>query len=483
MSTPRRIAFDLRKSFGHRIVSFVVLWLLCGSCAESVTQHAEGWDALPAILKNIQAPVFPERDFTITRFGAVGDGTTDCTEAFKKAIEECNRAGGGRVVVPPGVYRTGAIHLRSNVNLHVSEGATIRFSTNPKDYLPVVYTRWEGVECMNYSPLIYAFEQENIAITGKGVLEGQGSTEYWWWWKGQERNGWKKGMPHQKASRDSLFVMAERGVPVSERIFGEGSYLRPNFFQPYRCKNILVQGVTFQDSPMWFLHPVLSQNISILDVTVKGLGPNNDGCNPESSKDVLIKGCYFDTGDDCIAIKSGRNTDGRRVGVPTENIVIQDCQMKDGHGGVVIGSEMSGGVRNIYAEGCKMDSPNLDRALRIKTNSVRGGFVENVFMRDVEVGEVAHAVITINFFYEEGDAGAFPPVVRNIQVKNVKSGKSPYALWIRTYDHSLASDIVLEDCEFNNVANPDVIENVNNMQLKNVRVNGKVVSQDVRGKR
>ena len=478
MSTPRRITSTLMKSFKQRIGPFVALWLLFVSCAESIPQQAGGWDALPAILKNIQAPVFPERDFDITLFGAIGDGTTNCTEAFKKAIEECNRVGGGRVVVPPGVYRTGAIHLRSNVNLVVSKGATIRFSTDPKDYLPVVYTRWEGVECMNYSPLVYAYEQENIAITGKGVLEGEGSTEHWWWWKGQERNGWKKGMPHQKASRDTLFAMAERGVPVPERIFGEGHYLRPNFFQPYRSTNILVQGVTFKDSPMWFLHPVLSRNISILDVTVMGLGPNNDGCNPESSKDVLIKNCYFDTGDDCIAIKSGRNTDGRRVGVPTENIVIQDCQMKDGHGGVVIGSEMSGGVRNVYAERCKMDSPNLDRALRIKTNSVRGGFVENVFLRDIEVGELAHAVIKINFFYEEGDAGTFPPVVRNIHVKNVKSGKSPYGLWIRTYKHSPASDIFLEDCEFNNVANPDVIENVKNMHFKNVRVNGALVSEE-----
>ncbi len=470
----------MKDSLRNPSIPFLLFCFLFAACAQPSPVPKEGWDALPGILKNIQAPAFPDRDFDITAFGAVGDGTTDCSDAFRKAIEECNRAGGGRVVVPKGVYRTGAIHLKSNVNLYVTEEATIRFSTDPKDYLPLVYTRWEGVECMNYSPLIYAYGQENIAITGKGLLDGQGSPEHWWWWKGQERNGWKKGMPHQKAGRDSLFAMGERGVPVTERMFGEGYFLRPNFFQPYRSKNILVQGVTFKNSPMWFLHPVLSQNISILDVTVKGLGPNNDGCNPESSRDVLIRNCYFDTGDDCIAIKSGRNTDGRRVGVPTENIVIQDCQMKDGHGGVVIGSEMSGGVRNVYAERCTMDSPNLDRALRIKTNSVRGGFVENVFMRDIEVGEVADAIIRINFFYEEGDAGAFPPVVRNIQVKNVKSGKSPYALWIRTYAHSPASDIFLEDCEFNNVANPDIIENVKNLHLKNVRVNGTMVSQEDR---
>jgi polygalacturonase len=441
-------------------------------------QTATGWDALPRILEQIRPPVFPNRDFTITDYGAVGDGATDCTEAFRKAIEACNNAGGGRVVVPAGVYLTGAIHLKSNVNLHVAKDATIRFSTNPQDYLPLVFTRWEGVELMNYSPLIYAYRQENIAITGEGTLDGQGSLEHWWWWKGQERHGWKQGMPHQKAGRDSLFAMAERGVPVEKRIFGEGFYLRPNFFQPYECKNILVEGVTFIDSPMWFLHPVLSENISILNVTVKGLGPNNDGCNPESSRNVLIKGCYFDTGDDCIAIKAGRNADGRRINVPSENIIIQDCVMKDGHGGVVIGSEMTGGVRNVYAERCTMDSPRLQRALRIKTNSVRGGFVENIFMRDITVGEVADAVIRINFFYEEGDAGTFPPSVRNVHVKNVKSHKSRHALWIRTYAHSPATDILIEDCEFNNVAQPDVIENVKNLDLVNVRRNGELMSVD-----
>jgi polygalacturonase len=228
---------------------------------------------------------------------------------------------------------------------------------------------------------------------------------------------------------------------------------------------------------MWFLHPVLCQNVSIVRVTTEGLGPNNDGCDPESSKDVLIKDCYFDNGDDCIAIKSGRNRDGRRVNVPSENIIIQGCRMKNGHGGVVMGSEMSGGVRNVYAEDCTMDSPNLDRALRIKTNSVRGGIVENVFMRNVRVGQVAEAAVKINYYYEEGDSGPFTPIVRNIEVSRLQCGKSRFALWIRAYDRSPATNISIKDCTFKNVAEPSVIDNVKNLSMVNVRVNGKAMAR------
>jgi polygalacturonase len=450
---------------------------ILASCSWQTTQTEEGWDALPKILENIHAPLFPPRDFDIAEFGAVGDSSTDCTEALKSAIEKCNASGGGRVLVQKGVFLAGAIHLKSTVNLYVAKDATIRFSTDPSKYLPVVYTRWEGVECMNYSPLIYAYEQENIAITGEGILDGQGAPETWWSWKGSKEYGWTENKPSQSAARKRLLDMGEHGIPVHQRLFGTGSYLRPSFVQPYKCKNVLIEGVTFKNSPMWFIHPVLCNNVSILNVTVEGLGPNNDGCDPESSKDVLIRNCDFNTGDDCIAIKSGRNADGRRIRVPSENIIVQDCRMEEGHGGVVIGSEMSGGVRNVYAERCTMDSPNLERALRIKTNSVRGGVVENVFMRDVKVGQVSDAVIRINFFYEEGDVGEFTPVVRSVDVANVKSSKSKYAIWIRAYDRSPAAGVRIKDCTFNDVSENSVIESVTNFNLINVKVNGKPVKQ------
>jgi polygalacturonase len=246
--------------------------------------------------------------------------------------------------------------------------------------------------------------------------------------------------------------------------------LRPNFFQPYKCRNVLVRGVTFKDSPMWFLHPVLCRNVTVDGVTVVGKGPNNDGCDPESCIDVLIRGCTFDTGDDCIAIKSGRNNDGRRINVPSANLVIQGCSMKDGHGGVVIGSEISGGVRNVFAEECIMDSPNLERALRIKTNAVRGGLLENIYMRNVKVGEVSEAVVKVDFYYEEGDAGEHPPVLRNVVVQKVESRRSRFPIWIRAYRRSPAERIVFEDCRFENVTEPNVLDNVRDMTLLDVAV-------------
>jgi polygalacturonase len=441
----------------------------------SVTDPA--WDQLPEILKRIKPPVFPKRDFLITRYGAVGDGKNDCTAAFAKAITACNAAGGGRVVVPAGDFLTGPIHLKSNVNLYVGSGGTIRFSQDPRKYLPLVFSRWEGMELMNYSPFIYAFEQKNIAITGPGVLDGQSNNQAWWPWNGRAQYGWKEGEPNQRKARAALAEMAERGVPVAERLFGEGHYLRPQFIQPYRCQNVLIDGLTIKNSPMWEIHPVLSTNVTVQGVKISSHGPNNDGCDPESCTDVLIKDCYFDTGDDCIAIKSGRNADGRRLNAPSQNIVIQDCHMKDGHGGITIGSEISGGVRNVFAENCKLDSANLDHGLRVKNNAMRGGLLENLYFRNISVGQVAHAAITIDFNYEEGEKGKFTPVVRNFVVNNLQSGKSKHALDVQGFKTAPVYNLRLEDCSFSNVAEPSIVKNVENLVLQNVRINGKIVKE------
>src|SRR4051812_44041151 len=241
------------------------------------------WDVeVPKILARIKPPVFPKRDFVITKFGAKPGIQNDSTASIARAIDACSKAGGGRVMIPPGEFLTGAVHLKSNVNLHISKGATLKFSTNDKSYLPIVFTRWEGMELMSYSPFIYAFQQTNIAITGEGTLDGQSDQEHFWLWNGNPKYGWKEGMPNQRAARAKLYKMMEDGISVEKRVFGEGSYLRPNFIQPYRCKNILIEGVRIINSPMWEIHPVLSENITVRNVHISSHGPNNDGCDPES---------------------------------------------------------------------------------------------------------------------------------------------------------------------------------------------------------
>jgi polygalacturonase len=410
----------------------------------------EAWGEVDSILARIKAPVFPPRDVDATRYKTIND-----------AIEACSAAGGGRVVVPAGAFATGPIRLKSRVNLHLSDGAVLKFSTNPRHYLPVVYTRFEGTELMNYSPFVYAYGEEDIGITGSGTLDGQADSAHWWDWTRSAA-----------ASRRRLTDPATALTPVNDRVFGEGSSLRPNFIQPYRCRNVIIDGVTIRNSPMWEIHPVLSTNVIVRGVTVDSHGPNNDGCDPESCRDVLIERCTFDTGDDCIALKSGRNDDGRRVNVPIENVVVRDCTMKDGHGGVTIGSEISGGARNIFAERCRMDSPNLNIALRIKTNSVRGGVVERIFMRDVTIGQVSQAIVTVDFQYEEGDTGKFPPTVRDVDVRNVTSLKSRNALSLRGYAYAPVTNVRLKDCRFDNVGQADILEHVKDLVLDNVVVNG-----------
>jgi polygalacturonase len=445
-----------------------------GQTLASATPGAQTdpWARADAIARKVRPPRFPHRYFPITRFGAKGDGVTDCTIAFARAVRACAHAGGGHVVVPAGRYLTGPIHLRSNVDLHVTADATIAFSQDPNHYLPAVFTRWEGTELYNYSPLIYAFEQHDIAVSGTGTLDGQADNAHWWPWKGNVEDGWQPGDPHQADARARLFAMAEQGVPVAQRVFGDGDYLRPSFVQPYRCRNVLVEGVTIVNSPMWEIHPVLSRNVLVRDVTVATHGPNNDGCNPESSRDVVIRGCTFDTGDDCIAVKSGRNADGRRVNVPSERILVEDCDFAAGHGGVTVGSEMSGGVREVYARDLRLSSPDLDTALRFKTNSVRGGFIHDVHARDITIGTVAQAVITIDFYYEEGPGHGFNPDVTGITAENLTVAEAGRALNLRGYPDNPVGAIHLTDVDFQRTASPSIVENVSGLVLTNVRENG-----------
>lgn len=446
---------------------------------QSSSVKDDPWNQLPQILARIKPPAFPKRDFEISKFGAIGDNQTDCTQAFQKAIAACHAAGGGRVLVSHGQYLTGAITLLSNVNLHVSQDATIRFTRDTSKY-PLVLTRWEGTELMNYSPFIYAFEQENIAITGTGTIDGNADCDHWWSWKGSPNCGGKAGAVSQDEDRNKLHDLAERNVPVSERIFGEGHYLRPTFIEPYRCKNVLIEEVKLLNSPMWHVHPVLCTNVIVRKLAINSSGPNTDGCDPECCTDVLIEECSFDTGDDSIAIKSGRNADGRRVNTPSQNIIVRNCHMKNGHGGVSIGSEITGGVNHVFAEDFTLDTQYREAAaIRIKNNAMRGGVIEHIYARNVEVAQAGLAGLSIDFHYEEGDKGKFTPVARNVEIKHFKTQRAQYALYLRGFENAPIENVRIKDCDFEGIAKPDVIENVKNLSFIDVKENGKVIDRRV----
>ncbi len=458
-------------------ILFVFLCTLAG-CTQT-TKHddiEEGWKKLPTILNQINTPKFPDLDFNIVDYGAKSDGSL-CTESIKEAIKACHDAGGGRVIVPEGEFTTGAIHLLSNIELHVSQGAKLLFSTNPEDYLPVVHTRYEGVELFNYSPLIYAYKQKNIAITGTGILDGQASMDNWWFWaKGVKEK--TKNLQFTPNSIPRLMGYMSNGIAVEERVFGPGSYLRPSFVQPYLCENILIENVTIVRPPMWMLHPVLSKNITVKGVKLYSPNaPNGDGCNPEASKNVLIENCEFNTGDDCIAIKSGRNKDGFDLGIPSENIVIRNCKMKDGHGGVVMGSETSGGVKNVYVYDCEMDSPNLERAIRLKSNKYRGGTIENIYVKNIEVGQVKNAAIRINqnYFSKAAPSEIRHTTYRNIFIENITCQKADYAIQILGLEEHPIENVKILNSKFTEMNKENVINSVNGLVLEDVEVNGKKV--------
>jgi polygalacturonase len=417
--------------------------------------------AADRVVAGVRRPRIPRRSVPVTAFGAVGDGGIDCTSAFRRTIGLVHALGGGRVVVPAGTFRSGPIHLLSNVELHLAKDSRITFSTDPNDYLPAVRTRWQGIEFMGYSPLIYAHGQHDIAITGEGTLDGQASTANWWAWK-----------PLGDSDFPALEAAADAGVPVTGRAFSTGYHFRPPFVQPYRCERVLIEGVTVVNTPFWHLNPVLSRDVTVSGVTVNSSGPNSDGCDPECCDGVVITGCSFNTGDDCIAIKSGRNTDGRRVNVPCRNIVIQRCTFANGHGGVTIGSEMTGGVSQVYARDLSMSSPSLQSGHRIKTNSVRGGTVRDIHVRRVTAGTIGGPILLIDFNYGEGDTGTFPPTVTDIDLADWTVESCHPAWTIAGYLNDPIGTVTLTDVAVTAMTSANVARNVSDLVLTDVTVGG-----------
>jgi polygalacturonase len=449
--------------------------LLSGVAARSLASpHADVWARADAIAARIASPRIPRRTFAVRTFGAKSDGRTDDSAAIARTIAACAAAGGGRILLPAGTTLTGPIRLQSRMNLHLPRGARLKFLTDPARYLPPVHTRWEGVELMGYQPLIYAFEAEDIALTGDGVIDGSADDRHWWPWKGPW-GGRFDDVPErerQAADRAALFDMAERGVPVAQRVFGEGSRLRPSFFQPYRCRRVLMEGIRVEAAPFWQVHPVECTDVTFRRVTCASHGPNNDGIDPESCNGVLIDRCVFDTGDDCIAIKAGRNADGRRLAIPCENVVIRGCVMKDGHAGVAIGSELTGGVRNVFVQDCRMDSPALTRALIIKSNSYRGGSVEDIHLRRIAAGAIDKAFIQIWMLYEEGEGGGHVPHVARVSAQDCTIASTERVLIVRGLPHAPVRGLRLVNIRVGKEARPSVAVDVDPIELDRVVVNG-----------
>jgi polygalacturonase len=410
----------------------------------------------PFDVPQVNPPSFPDRVFDVRSYGAVDDGLTLNSEAFREAIETCCEEGGGVVCIPAGTWLTGPIHLRSNVNLHLEQGALVRFSTRFADYLPVVFTRWEGIECYNYTPLIYARDCENVAVSGEGTLDGQG--EAWWHWK-----------KLQQAAAKTLYDAEFEGVPVEKRVYGtEEAALRPQFLQTVHCRNVLVQGVTFVNGPMWTVHPVYCEKVLVQGITVRSEGPNTDGLNPDSCRDVVVEGCSFHTGDDCIAINSGMNEDGWRVGRPCQNIVIRDCTMSEGHGAVAIGSGMSGDVRNVYVHDCRVTGG--DQGIRLKSMRGRGGVVENVHVEKIHMAGLRQEAIVLNMFYGSSTATSksdAAPAFRNIHIRDVTCEGAGVALALQGLPEQPIEWVVLEDLRLNAIEGIRC-ENIEDLTLNNV---------------
>ena len=470
------------------MMKLLTLLILIPLCA-----WADGWDEqlYKQIEQSIQLPKFGNNDIVITKTGAKTDAKAEKNQkAIQKAIDKCAKKGGGKVIVPAGQrFKTGAITLKSHVNLVIEQGAVLEFVFQPELY-PIVETAWEGLDCYNLSPCIYANGATDIALSGKGTVDGGGNRQTWWPWNGATKHGWTEGVKSQKdGGRARLLQNGEDGIPMKingkpnpQRTFTENDRLRPQLVNFVNCERILIEDVTLLSSPFWVIHPLKSTDITVRGVHINNDGPNGDGCDPESCDRVLIENCYFNTGDDCIAIKSGRNRDGRERAMPSKNIIIRNCEMKNGHGGVVIGSEISGGCTNVFAHDCVMDSPNLDRVLRIKTNSCRGGIIENINMKNVKVGQCGESVLKINLNYEPKEIccrGNYP-TVRNVYMENVTCEKSKYGVQIIGLEEdTYVYDIHVKNCKFNGVKDGNTITGkTRNVKLENLFVNGNLVLQE-----
>ncbi len=432
----------------------VIFSLLCSSVSAG-TNDIKRESQKDSILKNIKAPSIPVYTVNIMDLGAKNDSTKDSRRAFIKAIKLAKKNGGVHIVVPAGVYFIdGSLHLESNICIDLRAGARLKFSDNPKSYLPVVLTSWEGTFLYNYSPFIYAYQKENISIIGKGTIDGNAQKTFATWKKTQ--------LESQMLSRE----YNHNSTPIKERIFGDGHYLRPHFIQFFECKNILVEDVTVTNSPFWCIHLVKSENATFRAINFIAKLINNDGIDPEYSKNILIENINFDNGDDNIAIKAGRDTEGRTTAIPSENIIIRNCKFKGLHG-VVMGSEMSAGVQNVFVENCSYGG-YLKRGIYIKSNSDRGGFIRNIYVNNVSFGEVEDCFYITSNYHNEGSAGLITDI-SNIFIENVTCEKANQGgIIVQGFPEKPIKDVYLKNVRINEAKIPLSLSNTETICMSNV---------------
>ncbi len=389
---------------------------LCGVCLLAASASADtrfykksDWKQMDVILKKIESPRIPHKDFLITQYGAVGDGKSDARPAIMAAIQAATAAGGGRVVIPAGNWLSnGPIHLQSRINLHVAEGAWLLFGTKVEDYLPAVFTRWEGTEIYGYSPMVYANNVTDVAITGKGIIDGNAESEFHQW------------RTQQADDIATLRKMGFDGVALDKRQFAENHFLRPPLVQIINAERVLLEDYTSKNSPFWVNHLIYTDHAQVRGLKVDSLMSNNDGIDIDSCRWVLVENNHFHTGDDAIVIKSGRDYDGRKVGKPSENIVVRN-NILDGEDGVGLGSEMSGGIKNVFFT----DNTYLKgvSVFRLKANLDRGGSVEHVRIRNTKIGEAKY-LFWFDMSYVAGYLGGnFPSHYHDIVFDNVVADK------------------------------------------------------------
>lgn len=436
--------------------SILILIVACFLCCKPPqdSKKLSRTEKRDEILKNITPPKISANIILLTDFGAKGDSISDSKPAFDKALKACKEKNGGRIVVPAGVYiLNGPIHLTDNTCIELKKGAKLVFGTNPADYLPMVATSWEGTFVYNYSPLIYANHAKNVAITGEGTIDGNGKEGFSKWYDLQG--------PDQELSRK----MNHDEVPIRDRLFGEGHYLRPQFIQFFECQNILIENVSITNSPFWSVHFLKSENITARNVKFNAFNKNNDGFDPEYSKNILIENIDFNNADDNVAIKAGRDHEGRKTAITSENIIIRNCRFKGLHG-LVIGSEMSAGVQNVFVENCTYGG-YCKRGIYLKSNPDRGGFIRDIYINDVEFGDVEDGVFITSYYKAEGKG--FETDIHDVFVENLKFKTVSHAgLVIQGYPTKKVTNIHFSNVRIDSCSNGISFTNAEQIVFNNV---------------